>query len=52
MRRGLALLAAACALAGCERTMKDMYVQPRLGPDAASPLCKQPPGWTLGWARE
>lgn len=42
MRRGLALLAAACALAGCERTMKDMYVQPRLGPDAASPL------WTDG----
>ena len=31
-------LAAACALAGCERTMKDMYVQPKLGPDAASPL--------------
>ena len=26
------------ALAGCERTMKDMYVQPKLGPDAASPL--------------
>jgi len=38
MRRAFALLAAACALAGCERTMKDMYVQPRLGPDAASPL--------------
>ena len=38
MRRWLALLAAAGALAGCERTMKDMYTQPRLGPDAASPL--------------
>ena len=38
MRRTLALLAAACALAGCERTMKDMYVQPKLGPDRASPL--------------
>ena len=38
MRRALALLAAACVLAGCERTMKDMYVQPRLGPDSASPL--------------
>jgi mono/diheme cytochrome c family protein len=38
MRQVLALLAATCALAGCERTMKDMYVQPRLGPDAASPL--------------
>jgi mono/diheme cytochrome c family protein len=38
MRRGLAILAAACALGGCERTMKDMYVQPKLGPDAASPL--------------
>jgi len=38
MRALLALLAAACALAGCERTMKDMYVQPKLGPDAASPL--------------
>ena len=38
MRPWLALLAAACVLAGCERTMKDMYVQPRLGPDAASPL--------------
>jgi mono/diheme cytochrome c family protein len=33
----LAALAAA-TLCGCERTMKDMYVQPRLGPDAASPL--------------
>jgi mono/diheme cytochrome c family protein len=38
MRRWVALLAAAGALAGCERTMKDMYTQPRLGPDAASPL--------------
>ena len=38
MRVWTALVAAACALAGCERTMKDMYVQPRLGPDAASPL--------------
>jgi mono/diheme cytochrome c family protein len=38
MRHWLAGLAAACALAGCERTMKDMYEQPRLGPDAASPL--------------
>jgi mono/diheme cytochrome c family protein len=38
MRRWLALVAAVCALAGCERTMKDMYVQPKLGPDAASPL--------------
>ncbi len=38
MRRWLALLAAAGALAGCERTMKDMYEQPKLGPDAASPL--------------
>ena len=34
----LLLLAATCALAGCERTLKNMYVQPRLGPDAASPL--------------
>jgi mono/diheme cytochrome c family protein len=38
MRRLVLLLAAGCALAGCERTMKDMYAQPRLGPDAASPL--------------
>jgi len=38
MRRLFLLLAATCALAGCERTMKNMYVQPRLGPDAASPL--------------
>jgi len=38
MRRWLASIAAACALAGCERTMKDMYVQPKLGPDAPSPL--------------
>ncbi|MBW8758751.1 MAG: cytochrome c [Burkholderiales bacterium] len=38
MRRAFALVAAACALAGCERTMKDMYVQPRLRPDSASPL--------------
>lgn len=38
MRRLLLLVAATCALAGCERTMKNMYVQPLLGPDAASPL--------------
>jgi len=38
MRRWLASIAAACALAGCERTMKDMYTQPKLGPDAPSPL--------------
>ena len=38
MTRLALLLVAACALAGCERTMKDMYVQPKLGPDAASPL--------------
>ena len=38
MTRWLMLLFATCALAGCERTMKDMYVQPKLGPDAASPL--------------
>src|SRR5215470_10476902 len=34
----LALATTAAALAGCERFMRDMYVQPRLGPDAASPL--------------
>ena len=38
MRRALVILAALLALAGCERTMKNMYEQPRLGPDAASPL--------------
>ena len=38
MKAGFVLLLSLCALAGCERTMKDMYVQPRLGPDAASPL--------------
>ena len=38
MRRVLLVLAVACAVSGCERTMKDMYVQPKLGPDAASPL--------------
>ena len=39
MRRVLLLLLAAVgALAGCERTVKNMYEQPRLGPDAASPL--------------
>jgi mono/diheme cytochrome c family protein len=32
------LLLALSALPGCERTMKDMYVQPRLATDAASPL--------------
>jgi mono/diheme cytochrome c family protein len=32
------LVGATLALAGCERTMKNMYVQPKLGPDAASPL--------------
>jgi mono/diheme cytochrome c family protein len=34
----LAAAALALALTGCERTMRDMYAQPRLGPDAASPL--------------
>ncbi len=39
MRAVLALsLAALFALAGCERDMRDMYAQPRLGPDAGSPL--------------
>ena len=38
MTRWLAPLLVVCALAGCERTMKNMYVQPKLGPDAASPL--------------
>ncbi|MEP6502391.1 MAG: cytochrome c [Betaproteobacteria bacterium] len=38
MRRLALMVVAACTLAGCERTMKNMYVQPRLGPDAASPL--------------
>jgi len=38
MSRWIAILATLCALAGCERTMKNMYVQPKLGPDAASPL--------------
>jgi mono/diheme cytochrome c family protein len=39
-RRAQALLAAAAVLTltGCERFMRDMYAQPRLGPDAASPL--------------
>jgi mono/diheme cytochrome c family protein len=32
------LAATLFSLAGCERTMKNMYVQPKLGPDAASPL--------------
>ena len=38
MRVAISLLAMLGALAGCERTMKNMYVQPKLGPDAASPL--------------
>ena len=38
MKAALVLMLSLCALAGCERTMKDMYVQPKLGPDAASPL--------------
>jgi len=38
MTRWLASLLVVCALAGCERTMKDMYVQPKLNADAASPL--------------
>ncbi len=38
MTRWLAPLLVVCALAGCERTMKDMYVQPKLNTDAASPL--------------
>ena len=38
MKGAVAMLLSLCALAGCERTMKDMYVQPKLGPDASSPL--------------
>ena len=38
MKRAAALLLATLALAGCERTMRDMYAQPRPGPDAGSPL--------------
>ena len=38
MRGLLLMLAVACMVSGCERTMKDMYVQPRLGADSASPL--------------
>jgi len=40
MSRAHALLAAAfvATLPGCERSMRDMYDQPRLDPDAASPL--------------
>jgi len=38
MRVALALLCAACGLAGCERLMRDMYDQPRPGPDAGSGL--------------
>ena len=38
MKAAVMVLLSLCALAGCERTMKDMYVQPKLGPDASSPL--------------
>ena len=38
MKAVLVLTLSLCALAGCERTMKNMYVQPKLGPDSASPL--------------
>jgi mono/diheme cytochrome c family protein len=41
MRRSLQVAVSVVAvfgLSGCERAMKDMYVQPKLGPDAASPL--------------
>ena len=38
MSRLLFALLAIAALAGCERTMRNMYDQPRLGPDAGSPL--------------
>jgi len=34
----LALLVAACAVAGCERQMRNMYQQPRYDPGESSPL--------------
>jgi mono/diheme cytochrome c family protein len=36
--RWLAAMAVLCATAACERSMRDMYDQPRPGPDDASPL--------------
>jgi mono/diheme cytochrome c family protein len=38
VRSALAALAALALLAGCERTLRDMYQQPRLDRDAGSPL--------------
>jgi mono/diheme cytochrome c family protein len=38
MLTALLALVAFAPLAGCEREMRDMYAQPRLGPDAGSPL--------------
>jgi len=38
MRRALAAVLALAALAGCERTLRDMYDQPRLDPGEGSPL--------------
>jgi mono/diheme cytochrome c family protein len=40
MTRAVHLLACAllATLAGCERDLRNMYAQPRLGPDAGSPL--------------
>lgn len=51
------LLAAALALAGCERAMRDMYEQPRGDPGASSPLfddglaSRPPPAGSVAHAR-
>lgn len=38
MKAAILLAIAALALTGCERDLRNMYEQPRLGPDAGSPM--------------
>lgn len=56
MKRVLVLIVAALALSGCERDLRNMYEQPRLGPDAGSPMfpdgkaTRPPPPGTVAYS--
>jgi mono/diheme cytochrome c family protein len=56
MKAALMLAVATLALSGCERDVRNMYEQPRLGPDAGSPMfpdgkaTRPPPPGTVAYA--
>lgn len=56
MRAAIVLAALTLALAGCERDLRNMYEQPRLGPDAGSPMfpdgkaTRPPPPGTVAYS--